>query len=650
MASEFRRDKVVFYLIVIGFLAVAVRAFYVQVLKTDFLRNEGDKRHVRNIEIPAPRGEIYDRNGMLLALSTPMASVWVDPKILLEYDRNYRSFLNVLGLNDAELVALAEKNRDKKLSFITQVNDSERLKILKELQLPGVYLKLIEMTLQRDGRKIVINKESPSLWVDMRLIERYRHSFALLAQVLGEPVKVVRKKIESHDKRRFLYLKRSLQPQIAERIDQLNLYGVYTQDEYKRYYPAAETSSHLIGFTNIDDRGLEGVELAYEDWLSGQPGKKQVIKDRAGHVVDFVRDVKASEAGKPIVLSLDERIQHFAYKALKETMIKHQARSAVSVVLDAKTGEILSMVSLPGYNPNDSSQRKGRAIRNRVITDLIEPGSTIKPFVIAKALDEGVITTDTVIDTAPGSVRIQGERITDTHNYGELTPHDIIEKSSNVGASKIALKLTAEQQREFWKELGFGQESGLYLPGENNGYLKPAQQWQPIDQASASFGYGFNINILSLAHAYLLFANRGEMLPLSLIKLQQPPQGVQLVKPQSAFDVLSMMESVVSKKGTAPLAQVPGYRVAGKTGTVHKTSRGGGYQQNTYMSLFAGVVPVSDPNMVMVVAINEPARGIYYGGAVAAPVFKEVMEQALRLRNVPPDQVETETHLVASHR
>ncbi|WP_321326626.1 penicillin-binding protein 2 [Thiomicrorhabdus sp.] len=634
-----KRDSVVYALIFLGFVAIGVRAFYVQVIKTDFLQAEGDKRQIRTIAIPAPRGEIYDRNGSLLALSTPMASVWVDPKEVIKHEQNYLAFLDLLGLSDSELTALGKQNRYKKLSFIKQVTDKNIIDELAKLELPGTYTKYVGLSYDTPTNHVEVNKVLPSIWVDMRLINRYRYTPSRLAQALGKDRLEITSKIYKHPKRRFLYLQRSLQPNVAQKIEDMHLTGVYTQGEYRRYYPAGESSANLLGFTNIDDKGQEGIELAYNSWLEGVPGKKQVVKDRAGHVVDFIKDVKAAKPGKSMTLSIDQNIQYFAYRALKKVMIEHQAKSASTVILDAKTGEILAMVSLPSFNPNDPSQRKGIGIKNRAITDLMEPGSTMKPFTIVKALDEGVITTETKIDTRPGSIRIQGNRITDTHDHGIITPLEVIQKSSNVGASKIAFKLTPEQQRGFWAEIGIGQESGLFLPGEAMGYLKPADQWQKIDQASTSFGYGFNTNLLDLAHAYLLFANKGEMLPLSLIKLNKPPVGKQLVKPEMAKEVLEMMETVVAKGGTAPKAQIPGYRVAGKTGTVHKTNKGGGYEKNTYLSLFAGIVPVSDPDMVMIVTVNEPSRGIYYGGAVAAPAFKEVMQEALRLRNVPPDEI-----------
>jgi len=634
---QIRRDWVVFTLIAIGFIGLAVRAFHVQILSTDFLQKEADKRQIRTIAIPAPRGEIYDRNGSLLALSTPMASVWVDPKVVVKHESSYLKFLELLGITDAQLNSIAEQNRHKKMSFIRQLNDTDLADKIAELDLPGIYIKRIEISYLNNGKEIKVDKMLPSLWVDVSVLNRYRYTADRLAEVLGKPRADIAKRIYQNQNRRFLYLKRGLIPEIANEIDAKRLTGVYTQGEYRRYFPAGESIANLIGFTNIDDNGIEGVELAYNDWLKGEPGKKQVVKDRAGHVIDFVKDIKAAKAGNPMTLSIDQHLQYFTYRALKKVMIEHQAQSASSIVLDAKTGEILAMVSLPSFNPNVSSQRKGSGLKNRVITDLLEPGSTMKPFIVAKALDEGSIQLDSVIDTYPGSIRIQGNRITDTHNNGKISPLQVIQKSSNVGAAKIALSLTAEQQREFWADIGIGQESGLFLPGETNGYLKPHQEWQEIDQASASFGYGFNTNLLGLAHAYLLFANDGKMVPLSLIKIDEPAEAKQVVSPAVAREVLRMMETVVAKGGTAPKAQIPGYRVAGKTGTVHKTKSIGGYQENTYMSLFAGVVPVSNPSMVMITMVNEPSRGVYYGGSVAAPVFKEVMQEALRLRNIVPD-------------
>ncbi len=632
-----RRETVVFFLIVLGFVGIIAQAFSVQIVKTDFLKNEADKRQSRTIEIPASRGEIYDRNGALLALSTPMASVWVDPKVVVSYEQKYKTFLTLLSLTDGQLNHLIETQRHKRLSFIQQVMDKATVNQIAALDLPGIYVKYVELSFENSGQPIHVSKLYPSIWVDKRLINRYRYTYAKLAQVLEKKTADIARKVRAKSQRRFMYLQRSMVPAVAEKIEQLNLTGVYIQEEYKRYYPAGESSAQLIGFTNIDDQGQEGLELAYNEWLTGVAGKKQVIKDRSGRVIDFVKDIRASEPGKPITLSIDQTIQYVAYRALKKVMIEHAAQSASSVILDARTGEILSLVSLPGYNPNDLKQRTGKAIRNRVVTDLIEPGSTVKPFVVAKALDEGLITEDTEIDTHPGSIHIQGNRITDSRNHGVLTPLEVVKKSSNVGAAKIALMLTPQQQHDFWYDIGFGRDSGIFLPGENSGYLKPASRWQDIDQASASFGYGFSTNLLNLAQSYLLFSNRGKMVPLSIIKLDDVPEGEQLIRPEVAESVLKMMETVVSREGTAAQAAIPGYRVAGKTGTVHKTKRGG-YEENTYLALFAGIVPVSNPDLIMVVVVNEPSRGVYYGGKVAAPVFKEVMEEALRLRQIIPDQ------------
>jgi cell division protein FtsI (penicillin-binding protein 3) len=540
-------------IIVVVVLAVVGRAFYVQVLQHDFLASEGNKRQIRTMDIPAPRGEIFDRQGALLALSTPVAMVWADPKIL---------------------------NR-----HLDRIPD--------------------------------------------------------LSRALGVSAESLRLKVQAYANKRFLYLKRRALPQLAERLERLDVPGVYVEEAYKRYYPAGSITAHVVGFTNIDERGQDGVEYTYNDWLMGVPGKKQVIKDRAGHVIEFVKDIQPAQPGKPITLSIDKDIQYFTYRALKKAMIKHQASSASAVVLSAKTGEILAMVSQPSYNPNDRSQLKGAALRNRVITDVMEPGSTVKPFIVAQGLNLGIIDESTQINTAPGYFKVEDRTISDTHNHGTITPAQVIEYSSNIGVSKIALKMTPEQEWSMYHELGFGQDSGLFLPGEVPGRLRPFQAWGPVEQASASYGYGFNVTLLQLAHAYLLFANEGAMLPVSLIK--QSPETVAshaqpIIRPEIAKKVLHMMEAVTSREGTAPKAAIPGYRVAGKTGTVHKT-KAGGYEENEYLSLFAGVVPASNPDMVMAVVVNKPSRGVYYGGQVAAPIFKEVMQEALRLRHVPYDAV-----------
>ncbi|MDX1795357.1 MAG: penicillin-binding protein 2 [Hydrogenovibrio sp.] len=603
-----KRDNIVYLIIVVMFLAVFAKAIDVQIVQADFLQSEGNKRQIRTMTIPAPRGEIYDRNGKLLALSTPVDAIWVDPKILSYY-----------------LDPLQQQR-----SFVAEQLTASQI----------------------EQRKRQINGD----------IDKYHQMLSML-NLAGNTLTPT---ILAKKNRRFLYVKRGVLPTLAKKIEQLDVPGVFIQNQYKRYYPAGEVLGHVVGFTNIDDKGISGIEKTYNQWLSGHSGKKEVIKDRAGRVVDFVKDLQPAKPGHNIELSIDEDIQFFLYHALKKAYIRHQAKSVEAVILDAKTGEILAMSTVPSFNPNNRSQLQGSRLRNRVITDRLEPGSPAKPFIIAKALDLGLINTDTVIDTNPGAIRIQGQRITDTRNHGKLTPAGIIKKSSNIGASKVAFKMTPDQEWGILNDVGFGQDLGLYLPGETLGYLRPPSEWQKIDQASASFGYGFNINLLQLARAYTIFANHGVLKPVSLLKLT-PKQESQKASDRTAGDgideekevnldtsysatekhqvisarvadqVLRMMEGVTEPDGTAPKAKIEGYRVAGKTGTVHK-SKIGGYQQNEYFSVFVGLVPASNPKYIMATVVNKPSRGIYYGGLVAAPIFREVMQDVLRLKNIPPDE------------
>lgn len=543
-----QRHQIVFGLLILGFLILAGRAFYVQVIWSDFLETEGNKRQVRTLDVPAPRGHILDRHGAVLALSTPLASIWVDPKVFSQYPEAIRKLARELGLS--------------------------------------------EMDLQQ--------------------------------------------RISSNDSRRFLFIKRSILPETASQIESLGLPGVYAKPEYKRYYPSADTTAHLVGYTDIDDKGQDGIEYIYDGWLTGKPGRQQIIKDLEGRIVEFVKNIEIAEPGKDLVLSIDKDIQYFAQRALKEARVKHQAEAASMVILDAKTGEVLALVNEPGFNPNNRAQIKGEAIRNRAIASLIEPGSTIKPFVVAKALELGLVKPNETINTAPGYMNVQGHMISDAVNYGLLKTGEVIQKSSNVGVANIARRLKPEQQWELFRQLGFAQDLGLFLPGESMGYLRHHTEWMPVDQVSSSFGYGFNINLMQLAHAYTVFANEGRLLPLSLLKLDQVPDSKKIVSPQAAQQVLAMLESVTHKGGTGTEARIEGYRVAGKTGTVHKT-KAGQYQQNEYSAMFVGLVPASRPDMIVAVMVDKPSRGVYGGGSVAAPVFQEVMRHALRLRNVDPD-------------
>lgn len=542
------RDRIILSLLMLGFLFIVARAFYVQVIWSDFLSTEGNKRQVRNIEIPAPRGQILDRNGDLLALSTPVASVWVDPKILSGYPQASRTLAQTLSLSEPGLVQRVEVNADK----------------------------------------------------------------------------------------RFLFVQRSILPELAAKVESLALPGVYIKDEYKRYYPAGETTAHLVGYTDIDDKGQDGIEYIYDGWLTGKPGRQQIIKDLEGRVVEFVQNIEIAEPGKNLVLSVDKDIQYFAQRTLKEAMVKHQAKAASMVILDAKTGEILALANQPSFNPNNRSQIKGENIRNRAIASLIEPGSTIKPFIVAKALDLGLADPHETLNTSPGYINVQGHMISDAVNYGRLSLTEVIQKSSNVGIANIARRLTPEQQWNMLNSLGFAQDLGLFLPGEAMGHMRHHTEWMTIDQISSSFGYGFNVNLAQLAHAYLVFANQGQLPPLSLLKLDEPPQMKRIMSEHSAAQVLRMLETVTMQGGTATEARIEGYRVAGKTGTVHK-AQAGSYQQDEYMAMFVGLVPASRPDMVGVIMVDQPSRGIYGGGSVAAPIFQQVMQHALRLRNVDPD-------------
>lgn len=586
----FQRDILVYGLVVLLFVGVAVKAVDVLIVQSDFLQSEGNKRQIRALTIPAPRGDIFDRNGVLLALSTPIDSIWVDPKILSFYlDKTQQESALLLDLNKAKLTDTQLKKRQADIE---------------------------------------------------RNIERYHE----MLRALNLAPSTLTPKIISHHKRRFMYIKRGVLPSVSALVSALDVPGVFIQNQYKRYYPTGAVNAHVIGFTNIDGQGIAGLEKTYDDWLRGEEGKKEVIKDRAGRVIDFVRNIKPAKPGKDLNISIDNDIQYFLYHALKKAFVLHQAKSAQAVILDAKTGEILAMAALPGFNPNNRGQLKGVRLRNGVVANRIEPGSPTKPFVIAKALDLGVLKVDDIINTNPGSITVQGSRISDTRNHGELTPAGILKKSSNVGASKVAFKMSPNQQRQMMEDIGFGQDSGLYLPGEALGYVRPASEWHKIDQASASFGYGFDITLMQLARAYTIFTNKGVLLPISLLKNEVNDGDTEKVKnvkhvvsAEVAASVLQMLKGVTEKGGTAPKASLEGYQVAGKTGTVHKTKLGG-YEENKYLSLFVGIVPVSNPRYIMAVSVNEPSRGVYYGGLVAAPIFKEVMEDVLRLKNIPPDK------------
>jgi cell division protein FtsI (penicillin-binding protein 3) len=531
-----------------GFVVLAGRSAQLQLLDREFLQGQADARHLRVVQVPAHRGMITDRNGEPLAISTPVQSVWVNPK---------------------ELVA----------------SRSELSRLARLLGLDGDYVRRVLG--QRQGRE-------------------------------------------------FVYLRRHISPDRAQQVRDLEWPGVYLQDEYRRYYPAGEVAAHLVGFTNIDDEGQEGLELAFDDWLSGEVGAKRVVKDGRRHIIENIENIRFAHAGKALRLSIDRRIQYLAYRELKAAVQQHGAQSGSVVVLDNQTGEVLAQVNQPSFNPNKRKRLKADRMRNRAVTDVFEPGSTMKPFVIAAALESGSYSVGTRIDTSPGLFQVGVHTIRDMHDYGRLDLTGVIRKSSNVAASKIALALEPE---DFWTSLsaaGFGIATSSGFPGEADGYLADFHRWRDIERATLAYGYGLSVTSMQLAQAYSVFANDGYRVPVTLLQREQAAEPHRVYSPRVARAVRKMMEAVVKKDGTAPLAAVQGYRVAGKTGTVHK-SVAGGYADDRYLSVFAGIAPASRPRLVVVVMIDEPNNGEHFGGKVAGPVFSKVMAGALRLLNVTPD-------------
>jgi len=462
-----------------------------------------------------------------------------------------------------------------------------------------------------------------------------------MAKLLGMKVSKLEQLVLPRKQREFAYIKRHIAPQLAAEVMALEIPGVSLQREYHRYYPAGEVTAHVLGFTNVDDEGQEGLELAWNDWLKGVPGSQRVLKDRMGRVVKHIELIRKAHPGKDLKLSLDRRLQYLTYRELKRMVIKQKARSGSAVILDSRTGEVLAMVNQPSYNPNNRGQLRGVNYRNRAVTDVFEPGSTVKPFTVAAALESGKYRPQTLIDTSPGVFRIGRYRVRDVRNYGRISVSTVIQKSSNVGASKMALAIEPDRLWQAYARVGFGETTGSAFPGEVSGVFTRSRHWRDIERATLAYGYGVSVTPLQLARAYMVLANDGRQMPLRFLppSIDEEPARVEQVIPvKVARAVRLMMESVVQKGGTAVRAAIPGYRVAGKTGTMKKATAGG-YSDDRYVSVFAGMAPASDPRLVMVVMINEPRGDVYYGGEVAAPVFAEVMSGALRLMNVTPDDV-----------
>jgi cell division protein FtsI (penicillin-binding protein 3) len=531
------------------------RAVDQQIFETDFLQNEGQRRYLRVVEMPAHRGMIKDRSGAPVAISTPVDSIWANPRAL-----------------------------------------------------------------------------SPD-----------RRVLAPLAKVLEMDLDDLRQLLARRSDRSFVYLQRRVNPDRAKRLMEIvaenDIAGIGLQREYRRYYPDGEVFAHVVGFTNIDDQGQEGLELAYDQWLQGTPGRKRVIQDGRARVVKDVEHILEPQAGKELITSIDRRLQFLAYRELKGAVQRHKAKSGSAVILDARNGEVLAMVNQPAYNPNGSKSGKAGSFRNRAVTDVFEPGSTVKPFTIAAALESGRYTPGTMIDTTPGTFRVGRHQVKDHRDYGRIDLSRVILKSSNVGVSKIALDLPKEQFWGFFSRVGFGDPTSTGFPGEVAGQLAPYRRWAEIDQATLAFGYGLSVTSLQLARAYGVLASDGIRYPVSLLRQDAPVKGERVMRAATARTVRKMMEAVVTDEGTAPAAAVTGYRVAGKTGTAKK-SISGGYADDRYISVFAGIAPASDPRLVMVVMIDEPTAGKYYGGSVAAPVFSRVMTGALRLLNIAPDAID----------
>ena len=494
------------------------------------------------------------------------------------------------------------------------------------------------MITDRLGISLAVSTPMQSAWIDPRHFVATSKQLELLSLALNMPLKSLQKKIRVAHGRGFVYLKRQFSPEIAEKIAQLKIVGLYLQQEFKRYYPESNSTAQLLGFTNIDDSGIEGLELAYQDWLEGVPGKKKVLKDRAGHIVEDLGVICPPKPGKDLVLSVDRRIQYLAYHELMRTLEKFSAQSGSVVVLDTKSGEILAVANAPSFNPNDRTKYTQEYYRNKAFTDVFEPGSVFKPFSIASALECKQVTPDTIVDTRPGSMVVHGRVIRDIHNYGVLDVTGILQHSSNVGVTKITLLSPPEQLIGLSQRFGFGQGTASSYPGESEGTMIKAKQANPFVLATLGFGYGVSVTAAQLAKAYMVFANHGYKKSITFVHSYRMKAQEKVLDPTISDQVLLMMEAVLGNEGTGKQARVVGYRVAGKTGTSRIAGRRG-YEANRHIASFVGIAPVSDPRLVVVVVVYEPTKNGYYGAAVAAPLFAKVMSGALRILEVPPDKI-----------
>jgi cell division protein FtsI (penicillin-binding protein 3) len=547
------------------------------------------------------------------------------------YRLRRRSVLGLLGVALLTLLGRAVDQQILQGAFLRSQGEARHVRVV---EMPAYRGRITD----RYGEPFAISSPVVSVWASPRELLPERPDLRPLARLLELDPKGLQRELQKRSGRGFYYVKRQVTPDQGRQVESLDIPGIGLKREYRRYYPSGEVTAHLVGFTDIDERGQEGLERAYDDWLRGRPGSKRVIKDGRNRVVQDLESVSQPQPGRDLVLSIDRRLQYLAYRELKAAVLQHKAQAGTAVILDVAKGEVLAIVNQPAYNPNAERDNQHGRLRNRALTDVFEPGSTMKPFTVAAALEAGVVSPETIVDTSPGLLRVGSQLVRDHHNLGPIDIATVLRKSSNVGASKIALSLTAEQLWSLYSRVGFGATTGSTFPGEVTGQLPEFAGWSRFERCTLSFGYGLSVTSLQLAQAYAVLAADGVKRPLSLLARDQVPEGERVLSVETARRLRSMLETVVSAAGTAPKAAVPGYRVAGKTGTARK-SIAGGYAKDRFQAVFAGMAPASAPRLVMVVMIDEPSAGEFYGGAVAAPVFAEVMAGALRLLNVPPDQM-----------
>lgn len=553
------------------------------------------------------------------------------PDTPLVYTARHRlmmlGFVAVSGLLGWRAFHLQILNQD----FLRHHGDARSLRVVKIPAHRG-------MITDRNDEPLAISTPVDTIWAIPRQVLENPRRLPALARVLDLDPGALTQILEERIGREFVYLKRHVSPDQARAVNDLEMYGVYQQQEFRRYYPAGEVAAHLVGFTNVDDRGQEGLELAYDDWLEGTPGAKRVLKDRLGRVIRDVESIQPASPGRPLALSIDRRVQYLAYRELAAAVRYNHARSGSLVMLKADTGEVIALAVQPSYNPNNRAGLKSDHFRNRAATDVFEPGSTLKPFTIAAALQSGLYQAGSVIRTGPGYLRVSNHVINDVSNYGDLDLTGIIQKSSNVGAGKIGLSLGPERLWQMYRDVGLGETTGSGFPGESPGLVSPYNNWTELDLASISFGHGLAVTALQLAQAYAVLASGGILRPVTFVKAQDEVAGRRVLSEEITLQVRGMLEQAVTASGTGERANIPLYRVAGKTGTAHK-STSEGYAEDRYLSLFAGLAPASDPQLVLVVMIDEPQGGAHYGGQVAAPVFARVMQGAVRILDIPPDDL-----------